>query len=136
MPVQAEYWTGQGWLRNPDDNTTSIATSAVALNPNWPAVVSAGTGSVQLVGGRGVFTLGPPSTGRGTVDVALNLGASANDNSCLSSHPNTSPANLIWLRSRNGNCAATYDRDPSARATFGLSSPESRATVHVREVFN
>lgn len=136
MPVQAEYWTGQGWLRNADDNTTAIAPAAAALSPNWPTVISATGGAVQLVGGRGAFTLGPPSAGRGTVDVALNLGSAVKDNSCLSSHPDSTPANLIWLRSRNGSCAATYDRDPSARATFGLSSPESRATVHVREVFN
>jgi MSHA biogenesis protein MshQ len=40
-----------------------------------------------------------------------------------------------WLRSLNG-CANDYSRDPSARATFGVFSPESKATIHVRELFN
>jgi MSHA biogenesis protein MshQ len=30
---------------------------------------------------------------------------------------------------------ATYDRDPSARATFGIYAPETRKNVHVREQF-
>ena len=31
--------------------------------------------------------------------------------------------------------AATADRDPAARASFGIYSPETRKTVHARELF-
>ena len=66
--------------------------------------------------------------------MAANLGTSGNDQSCLSHAKQTSkPAEVPWLRSQNGNCAATYDRDPSARASFGVYAPETRKTVHIRE---
>jgi MSHA biogenesis protein MshQ len=134
----AQYWTPGGWLLNSDDNFTTLLTSAVALTSNGPTGVVPKNTSVTLANGQGTLTLKPPAanSARGTVDVALNLGAGATDQSCLAGHPASVGTNLAWLRSLNGSCAATYDRDPSARASFGLSTPESRATVHVREVFN
>jgi len=46
-------------------------------------------------------------------------------------------ATAFWtsLRSQNGGCSTLWDRDPSARATFGIYSPESTKTVHARELF-
>ena len=88
--------------------------------------------------GSGVhkLTLAAPSgNATGTVDIALNLGTGTADQSCNASHPATGAGNLAWLRSRNGSCASTWDRDPSARAAFGVYSAESKKTVHVREIF-
>jgi MSHA biogenesis protein MshQ len=68
-------------------------------------------------------------------DLALNLGNGSADQSCLANHPASTGAGLGWLRSRNGACAASWDRDPGAHASFGIYSPETRKTVHVREIF-
>lgn len=135
MRLVAEYWTGQSWLLNADDVTTVVPLAAIALTPNGPVNVEA-NGAVALSSGQGFLVLTKPTSGRGTVDVALNLGITSPDQACLGAHPASTGANLAWLRSRNGSCAATFDRDPSARASFGVSTPESRATVHFREVFN
>lgn len=132
MPVQAQYWSGQSWVLNSDDSCTSL------LSGNFYLVgAPAGTGAsgVTIAAGAGTMTLTKPSpTATGVVDVAANLGLSGNDQSCLSTHGGTA-ASLPWLRSQNGNCAITYDRDPSARATFGIYAPETKKTIHVREQF-
>lgn len=138
MPYRTEYWTGNSWLVNTSD-TNAIPASAVALSPaatmNGTTVKSVST----LVAGQGTITLKPvaPSgtTGTGVVDVAINLGTTLADLSCLAAHPASTGAAMPWLRSLNGSCAATYDRDPAARATFGVSAPEQRRVIHVREVF-
>jgi MSHA biogenesis protein MshQ len=142
MPVQAQYWSGQAWLLNAADNCTAVPAAAVARSGYldhrgtatgaWTTTPSA----VAIVGGQGVLALAAPSpSATGSVDVALNLGGAGTDQSCLASHPATTGANLPWLRSQNGACAATWDRDPAARASFGIASPETRRTVHARELF-
>jgi MSHA biogenesis protein MshQ len=68
------------------------------------------------------------------VDVAVNLGSGTADQSCLSTHPSTTGASLSWLRSNFGNCASSFDRDPSARITFGVYSPESQRVIHVQDI--
>jgi MSHA biogenesis protein MshQ len=143
MQLQAEHWSGSVWALNSLDSCTTVAPGAVALSNyrngqggtgSWTTTAST---SGALSGGRGTLTLAAPSGGSiGSVDVALNLGSGAGaDQSCLSAHPSTTGAAVPWLRSQNGSCAATWDRDPSARASFGLYSPETRKTVHVREIF-
>jgi MSHA biogenesis protein MshQ len=134
LPVQAQYWSGQSWVLNSQDSScTTVPTNAFNLigAPTGTSVNAA----VTISGGNGTLTLTKPSpTSTGSVDIAANLGASGSDQSCLASHGGTA-ANLPWLRSRNGNCASTYDRDPSARASFGIYSPETKRTIHVREQF-
>lgn len=133
MPVQAQYWSGSSWVINGGDSCTSIPANAFALSGGLAGNTSAS--AVSLTGGSGTLTLVKPNpVATGSVDVAVNLGVSGSDQSCLSVHGGTA-ASLSWLRSLNGSCAATYDRDPSARATFGIYSPESRKTVHVREQY-
>lgn len=146
LAVQTQYWSGSTWVLNGDDSggcTPSIPAAAVALSNylnNQGAATSAWTttaSSIGISGGNGTLTLSAPSpTATGSVDIALNLGqGSSTDVSCLSSHPATTGAGVPWLRSQNGGCASTYDRDPSARATFGIYRPESKKTVHVRELY-
>jgi MSHA biogenesis protein MshQ len=95
-------------------------------------------GPFPLSGGNANLVLKAPlnagNSVTGTVDVAINLGATTTDQSCLASHGGTA-GNMGWLRAQNGNCAATFDRDPTARATFGVYAPETRRTIHVREQF-
>ena len=126
------------WVLNSADGgssytCTTLAAEAFALSGTLAANTSAS--AVTLSGGSGTLTLARPNPqATGSVFVAANLGAGGSDQSCLASHGGT-PANLPWLRSQNGNCAATYDRDPSARATFGIYAPEIRKTIDVRELY-
>ncbi len=143
IPLQLQYWSGKSWVKNSEDTCTVIPTASVVLAqtrnhnnavPNWSSTVS----GLTLSGGSGFITLAAPSpSGTGTVDLAINLGVGPNtqDASCLANHPNTTGAGLPWLRSRQGNCATSFDRDPSARGTFGIYTPETQKSVHVREVF-
>lgn len=140
MIVQAQYWTGNSWLINSDDICTSLPANAFNLigAPTGTAV----SGPVSIGGGQGALILTKPSpTTTATVDLAVNLGSSGSDTSCLASHGGT-PANLPWLRGQNGStypdgsACPTSGRDPSARATFGLYSvPEKRKAIHIRETY-
>lgn len=143
LPVQAQYWTGRAWVLNSADSCTSVpATSVVRsgyLNYQGSATAAWTTtpGALAILGGNGTISLSAPSPAgsTGSVDLALNLGSTTTDVSCLASHPSSTGANLPWLRGRNGSCASTWDRDPSARASFGIATPETRKTVHVRELY-
>lgn len=141
MPVLAEYWTGQAWLLNSADSCTTLPAAAVAVSNarNHLGNTSTATtlaSAVTLSGGNGVLTLAAPTPAASvSFDVALNLGATAADQSCNAAHPATAPGARAWLRAANGSCAVTADRDPASRASFGLYAPETRKTVHARELF-
>lgn len=143
VPVQAQYWTGRAWVLNSADSCTSVPAASVVRSGYLSHQGSATTawtttpGALTILGGNGTISLSAPSPAgsTGSVDLALNLGSTATDVSCLASHPSSTGANLPWLRGRNGSCASTWDRDPSARASFGIATPETRKTVHVRELY-
>ncbi len=147
LALQLEYWSGRSWVPSSDDRCTVLPAAAIARgtprshrggNASWNAAVS----SVSLSGGQGKLRLAAPSPkGTGTVDVAINLGNSTSDASCVATAggsfgaiASSTGAGLPWLRSRTGACSTAFDRDPSARASFGVYSPESRLTSQVREV--
>lgn len=131
MAVRTEYWNGNTWILNSDDSCTALTTVNIYKASATPAITAS---AVSVINGTGVLLLTPTTTATGSVDIAAHLGTSGNDQSCLASHGGT-PANLSWLRSQNGSCASTYDRDPSARATFGIYAPETQRVFHVRELF-
>ncbi len=147
IPVQTQFWSGKAWVLNSADSCTSIPAASVvragyldykgAATTAWSTTPSA----VTISGGNGTLSLSAPSpSSTGSVDFAFNLGATATDQSCLSAHPNSTGANLSWLRARNGtgndcNGVSTDDRDPSARATFGVYQPESNKAVYVRDMY-
>lgn len=145
VPVQAHYWTGKTWIINSDDTagcTTVPAASVVrarylthlgAATTGW---TTSPTGDVTLMNGRGAITLSAPTGGAtGTVELAVNLGGTATDQSCWGAHPASTGAQRPWLRALNGSCANTHDRDPSARATFGVFKPETSRAVHAQDVY-
>lgn len=142
VPVVAEHWSGSAWMLNSADNCTSLLSTSVAVsNPRTAAgLVSLAVstpGAVTLANGSGLLSLAAPlPLGSSlTVDLALNLGSTTADQSCHAAHPLTVGAAKPWLRAQNGSCAASADRDPAARASFGIYTPESRKTVHIREMF-
>lgn len=148
LQAQTQYWSGKDWVLNSDDSCTTVPSAAVAMNAFTGYTGSVITNMSNLgftytapsvlafASGSGTLTLGAPSNGSvGSFDVAINLGGSTTDQSCQSNHNTSTGANMAWLRALNGNCAATPDRDPSARATFGVFKPESTKAVHARDLF-
>lgn len=139
LPVAAEYWTGSSWMHNAEDSFTTIPLRSVALTARAVGLAAqvqgaAANESVRLIDGRATIQLNRTS-GIGPLDIAINLGTTSTDMACLANHPNTSGANLAFLRSLYGRCNAPAFDDPSARATFGVFSPETRRIIHVRESF-
>lgn len=148
LSMQTQFWSGKSWVPSSTDSTTTIPATSVALSnyrdgtgvptASWTTTAS-GPGTFAL--GQGTLTLSAPAPAgkTGCVDVAINLGTTTQDSSCLATHPvMTAPASsLAWLRSQNGSCAAStaYAADPSASACFGVYAPETRKIVHVRELF-
>jgi MSHA biogenesis protein MshQ len=141
--MRVEYWSGQAWLPSTADTCTTILASSLALSNyrDYRGVAATWTTAGNVArdpdnNSVHKLTLAAPSGGStGTVDIAFNLGTGTADQSCNANHPATGSGNLAWLRSRNGSCATTWDRDPAARAAFGVYSAESKKTVHVRELF-
>lgn len=141
LPLRAEYWTGNSWTTNSADSVSIIPATSVALSGYSGTLTAANLGAshvtgTTLVAGQGSIVLTKPSpVATGSVDLAINLGAGAVDLSCLGAHPASTGAAIPWLRSIYGSCAVTYDRDPSARGSFGIYAPETRKTIHVRELY-
>ncbi|MEK8048064.1 DUF6701 domain-containing protein [Ideonella margarita] len=129
MDLRAQYWNGSAWADNTLDSCTRVPATAVNfgnLRKSLTATDTTVSGStVSLTAGAGKLVLAAPGGGRsGTVDVALSLGATATDNSCLQTwtpaagDAATAGAGLPWLR--GAWCGSSLDKDPSARASFGL----------------
>jgi MSHA biogenesis protein MshQ len=145
LPIQLQYWSGQAWLLNAADSCTLLPASAISAvsfldhkgqaSSAW-ATGLAGLPSLSSLNGQTSLSLAAPPAGKlGSVDLSINLGNTAADQSCLASHPASTGAGLPWLRAQNGACATGWASDPSARASFGIYSAETRKTVHVREIF-
>ena len=137
MPVQAQYWTGNSWLTNTDDRCTQIASTAIgksnyldskgAATTAWP--VSAGTVNLQNGAGEIVLTKSPASA-TGSVDICVDLGSDpATGTTCVATSASMSYLQGKW------SPGTSYDNDPAARASFGIYSPETRKTIHVREMY-
>lgn len=143
-------------------NAAGVALSGYTSTGGTPVLAASNLGTGHISGftagtsaGNWNLTLTKPDlvdtkAPTGSVNVAINLGSGTTDQACLikndpptTSPPATTGLNMSYLRSQNGStysdgtaCPQTYDRDPSAKATFGLyNTPEKRKTVHVRESY-
>jgi MSHA biogenesis protein MshQ len=131
LPYQTQYWNGKAFIANTLDNCTSLNSNNVVLankqgslgSYNGPVSVSAtssGAGSINL-----------PAAGRsGSVDVLLALGASGTPSNCSGLTGGTA-ASLAYLSGKW--CGANYDRNPVARATFGINA--GARVIYMRESF-
>jgi hypothetical protein len=146
VPVVTEHWGGSAWQLNSADSCTALAGSSIALsNPRAAtgatSAATSSAGAVAISGGNGILTLAAPSPAGSSlsldlaVNLTVNLGSAGTDQSCNTNKPASTGAALPWLRAQNGSCAATADRDPAARASFGIFAPETRKTVHVRDLY-
>jgi len=129
LPLVAQHWNGTAFVDNTLDSCTRVPATSVNFGNYRKTLTTADTvvsgSAVTLSAGRGTLVLAKPLAGHtGTVDVALSLGGTATDASCLqpwtpgTGDAATAGAALSYLR--GAWCATTYDKDPSARASFGL----------------
>ncbi|MEM8512706.1 MSHA biogenesis protein MshQ [Massilia sp. MP_M2] len=135
MPVTVEYWSGRSWVLNDQDGFTVIPAAAFAQTASTGTTPPAIQQPVKLTRGAGVLPL--TSSQPGSIEVAINLGKTTVDTSCLGTKPASKGAGLAWMRALvTCDKQAARQGDPSARATFGIFPAESRRIIHVREVFN
>jgi hypothetical protein len=116
MPVEAQYWSGQAWVKNTDDSCSSTTGGSpqviLVANPanGWTLTPSAFASGVMGSGGLKLIAT-PPS--------ATTITAS------------TIPTWLKWTWGGVATPAA-----PSANANVGIyGTSESRKAVHVRELY-
>lgn len=140
LPVTAQYWSGSTWDTNTLDSCTTVPTTAFNFGNLMRSITATDTAAgsgITIASGSGLLRLTAPAAGRiGTYDVALSLGSTAADASCLQpwtpakGDAATAGANLAFLR--GAWCGSTYGNDPSARATFGQQSTQQNM-VYRRE---
>ncbi|SHN12074.1 DUF6701 domain-containing protein [Rhizobacter sp. OV335] len=130
VPLTAQTWSSGSFATNTDDQCTTVPLASVNFGNHRKTLTAADTtlsnSSLQVQNGIVFLKLAAPSAGHsGTVDIALSLdSSSATDTSCLqpwtpaAGKAATQGASLAYLR--GGWCGATYDKDPAARAAFGV----------------
>ncbi len=137
LPLQAQYWDGSVYQINTLDSCTRVSSSQISFG-NYRNMSSADANvlnsPITLNQGQALIALAKPTVARsGSYDLALALGSTASDASCLSWTPSpaaSSGANLSHLRWPW--CGASADKDPSARASFGLYTG-SDSIIYQRE---
>jgi hypothetical protein len=135
--VEAQYWDGARFATNSADQCTSLPTGIVAMSNYQRNLAACETGlasaTLRLNSGRGFFTLTKPGAGNsGSVDLTLLAGSTGAGSTCMgSTSAAASVGNLPWLQGKWGTATA-YDKDPTARASFGqYKSP----LIYLRESF-
>ncbi|MFO1321240.1 MAG: DUF6701 domain-containing protein [Burkholderiales bacterium] len=139
VPLTVEYWNGVGFATNALDSCTRLTNTQIAFG-NFRSPLAAcltsgtptGSNGVVFSSGRGNFKLSRPAV-RGSVDLTVQLGATATGNSCSGGASVTATAaSQTWLRGNWG--ATTYDRNPAGRAVFGVHS-NSSDVIFLRESY-
>lgn len=139
VPLTVEYWTGAGFATNSLDGCTRLTNTQFAFsNYKSPLAACATSGSpagssgIVFSSGRGTLRLSRPAT-TGSVDLTPSLGASASGNTCSGGASSAATAaSRTWLQGNWG--ASTYDRNPTARAVFGLHT-RSQDVIFSRESY-
>lgn len=144
VPAQFQHWSGKAWVLNGDDNCSVIPNDAVILArylDGRGAVSASPWGNVTATGftavaGQGSITLSAPTGGAtGSIDLAVNLGDTTTDASCLAAHPAGGKAQRAWLRGPHGSCSGAGPFDPSARASIGVFAPETTRLMHSQDIY-
>ena len=125
VPVQSQYWNGTAFVQNSADNCTSLAGSNVSLARYQGGLSAVHMGAshvivAPIVAGIGRIKLTKPTPAtQGSVDLFLNLGSVGSPSNCpgLAASGSVSAA-LPYLSGMW--CGSNSDRDPVARATFGV----------------
>ncbi len=136
VPMTVQYWNGTAFITNNLDSCTQLTAANIGF-ANYTQGLAAGetTPTVGTVfsAGVGSLTLSAPGAGNnGSVDLAVNLGNTANAAACPALTPPATAANRGYLRGLW--CGAAYDKDPTARATFGVYANPSQF-IYLREMY-
>ncbi len=120
VPIETRFWNGAGFARNVADFCTELDAGDVSLG-NWQRDLNNPETSDTLAGrfnaGRGNLRLSAPGAGNtGSVDLTVQLGAASQN----------------WLQGLGSTGA--YDKDPVARASFGLHRG-SKPLIYLREMY-
>ncbi|MFN7085123.1 MAG: DUF6701 domain-containing protein [Burkholderiales bacterium] len=139
LRMEAQHWVAPGYfVTNVDDGCTAVAAASVALG-NFQGLTNGDTTptitSEPFANGVKLIRLSAPGgTKTGSVDVVVNLNATAGAlAACPPFATSSTPtaANLAFLR---GNWCGGYDNDPKARARFGVYRG-SEEVIDIRENF-
>lgn len=138
LPFQTQYWNGTAFVKNTADNCTALATAHLAMgNPQGGLGAYAGPLAVSAtVAGGGTITLSKPAgSASGSVDLAVRLGSAGSPANCA--NPALAGGTSAALDYLSGKwCGSGYDRDPVARATFGVfGSHLKKGPIYIRENF-
>lgn len=108
VPAVAEHWSGSAWVPNTRDFCTAVDPARITLS-NWQRSLQSGETSVASAGtlsagARSIVLRAPGAGNSGSVDLSIDLVAGG----------------LPWLQ--GAWSGTTFDRNPTARATFGTAS--------------
>ena len=127
VPMETQYYNGNGFLTNTLDSCTTITAANIGLG-NYQGNLAAGQTTATLsantfAAGKTTLKLSAPGAARnGAVSVVANVGTTTtidNNTTCLTWNPALAPAaaSLPWLTGQW--CGASANKSPTARATFG-----------------
>ena len=141
IPAEAQYWNGTVFVTNAADNCTIITASNIAMGnylTNLSACKTAISVSGRLNGGKSsnLKLVKPGAGNNGSVDLTVNLGASATGQTCVAPLPTTqqavTAANQSYLQ---GKWSGTnYNQNPHGRATFGVYK-NANDFIYMREMY-
>ena len=136
VPFETQYWNGSAFVKNIQDSCTVLAPGNIALG-NKQGGLAAYAGPVAVsatTGGAGTITLTKPAAATsGSVDLVAVLGSTGVPGNCPALAGGVSAA-LPYLSGKW--CGAAHDRDPTARATFGVfGSSLKKGTIYLRESY-
>ncbi len=119
VPLEAQYWAGSYYVTNAADSCTVLPMASITMDNYLKQLNACETqlspvGNVALVAGKfpgtGLVLTKPGVGNAGSVDLAINVSATAAGNTCVSATQSAaSAANMPW-----------FGPNVDARATFGI----------------
>jgi MSHA biogenesis protein MshQ len=139
VPMETQYWNGSSFITNIADNCTTVTAANIGLG-NYSGNLGSGETTPTVAagafsGGRKTLLLSAPgAANNGSADIVVNLGTTTTIDSCLTwgTTPTPTGGNLTHLDGLW--CGASYSKDPTARATFGVYRG-AEEVIHIRENF-
>lgn len=135
VPIEAQFWSGNGYRRSTEDGCTTFDLSTIAMRNyrgNLNACETVLSGSTTMIQGRMNLRLTAPGvTGNtpntGSVDLDLNFEGAGGDQTCVGPGTTQSNATAGTAGMRNW-----FGADPVGRATFGVYKAP---IIYMRENF-
>jgi MSHA biogenesis protein MshQ len=138
VSINTQYYNGSTFVPNGADNCTTL-TLASAGEGNYFGNIVAGTttpsfASLIFAGGTNTLTLSKPGAGKtGALDLVINLEKPPTaPSTCIATPAGTTGANLPFLLDVQSCSAGSYNKDPTAHATFGIYN-NNQNSIYLRE---